>query len=399
MIKGAILILLKIYFRLEYLFEALFSHLILKLKGSNFNKRIKYKSDFNDLIESIKNRQKKRLALFVAYHDSCSIPKSNIEYLKILLSCDFKVVYIHNGKLDIEPRKKLENIGCFLICRENIGQDFGAWKDTFAFLEKNNIIKFLDWVLICNDSNFCLNGTNQKFITTFERCLSNPKDIDFIALNCNLERQLHYQSYFICFGKEILLSNSFKKFWENYLPLNHRYHAINKGEMKLTQKVLVHYRPEVILNNYKIYWKICSQINKKDIHELISFFPKNYTSLEKCFDNSNLRNGLKKLIGLLESYNPSHVFALVNVKYLDSPFLKKDIVRNGLYSLSQVYDLLIALNLDNDPKLLKEIMELYSKKGTIYSYISERRKKYRLGIPNFKQIPYSWQNESKILLK
>jgi hypothetical protein len=55
--------------------------------------------------------------------------------------------------------------------------------------------------------------------------------------------------------------------------------------------------------------------------------------------------------------------------------------------------------LDNDPKLLKEIMDLYSKKGTIYSYISERRKKYRLGIPNFKQIPYSWQNESKILFE
>ena len=319
--------------------------------------------------------------------------------LSILKESLFEIVYVHNGYLEEKVKNDLKKKGCYVICRENIGQDFGAWKDTFAFLEKNKIIKFLDWVLICNDSNFCLNGTNQKFITTFERCLSNPKDIDFIALNCNLERQLHYQSYFICFGKEILLSNSFKKFWENYLPLNHRYHANKKGEMKLTQKVLVHYRPEVILNNYNIYWKIFSQINKKDIHELISFFPKNYSSLEKCFDNSNLRNGLKKLIGLLESYNPSHVFALLNVKYLDSPFLKKDIVRNGLYSLSQVYDLLIALNLENDPKLLKEIMDLYSKKGTIYSYIPERRKRYRMGIPNFKEIPYSWQNESKILFE
>ena len=120
MIKSSVLIFLKIYFRLEYLFEAVFFHLILKLKGSNCDKRVICKPDFNDLLESIKYNQKKRLALFVAFHDSSSIPKSNIAYLNILLGCDFNVVYIHNGKLDIEPRRELNNIGCFLLCREKI---------------------------------------------------------------------------------------------------------------------------------------------------------------------------------------------------------------------------------------------------------------------------------------
>ena len=69
-----------------------------------------------------------------------------------------------NNKL----REQLNMIGCYVICRENIGQDFGAWKDGIALIKRYNITDDLKWLLLCNDSNFCLGGKNSDdFIAKF----------------------------------------------------------------------------------------------------------------------------------------------------------------------------------------------------------------------------------------
>ena len=183
------------------------------------------------------------------------------------------------------------------------------------------------WILICNDSNFCINGSDSSFINKFEKNLVSPENYDFISLNCNLELNLHYQSYFLCFGQQVFRSKIFKNFWRNYLPLSHRYHSIKRGEKKLSEKVLCNFKSKVILNNHDLYPAIMKEFNQKDFRELISFFPKNQIFLEKCFLNTNFNVGLLKMLGVLESYNPSHIFALTNIYFMNSPFIKKDIVR------------------------------------------------------------------------
>ena len=72
------------YFRLEYRIEAYLSFIFEKLKGSNFKTRTKNRGDINFLKERLIKNEKKRLAIFVAFHNPNLIPESNINHLNIL---------------------------------------------------------------------------------------------------------------------------------------------------------------------------------------------------------------------------------------------------------------------------------------------------------------------------
>ena len=88
-----------IYFRLEYKIEAYLSFVFAKLKGSNFKSRTKNRGDINFLKERLIKNEKKRLAIFVAFHNPNLIPESNINHLNILKESFFETIYVHNGSL------------------------------------------------------------------------------------------------------------------------------------------------------------------------------------------------------------------------------------------------------------------------------------------------------------
>mgnify|MGYP001216989122 CR=1 FL=1 len=376
------------YYVLEYKIVAYASFVFSKLKGSNYKSRTKTRDDISFIRERLSKNRKKRLAIFVAFHHRNLIPESNFNYLNILQSCSFEIIYIHNGILSQKVINQLTNKGCYVICRENIGQDFGAWKDGFALIKYYKLDKDLNWLLFCNDSNFCLGGENaNKFISKLSNKLEKINEIDFISLNCNYERRLHYQSYFLCFSKIVFQNQEFQKFWKKYIPLSHRFHAIENGEKKLSSKVLNYFRPSVIFTSHNLAEKISLDLNN-DAVTVLGNLPKELFYLEdllnikkkKKKDIINARISIKRIISSLENYNQSHVFALLNIIFLDSPFLKKDVVRQGLFSYCQIYDLLKFDNLHINKKLQEEIINFLQRGGTSYSYIEDRRMQYRRGI-------------------
>ncbi len=390
-----------IYLRIEYIISAYVSYAILKFKGTNLLKRTKDRKDINELKKKIEKNNKKRLAIFVAFHSSNKIPQSNLNYINILNKCSFNVVYILNGKLNHNLIEKLKMIGCYVICRENIGQDFGAWKDGIALMKKYRITQDLKWLLLCNDSNFCLGGKNsQDFIERFSETLESNKEGDFVSLNCNYERSLHYQSYFLCLSNVIFQKRSFENFWKNYLPLNHRFHAIESGEKKFTNKILSKFRPKLMYTSHELCENIISNL-ENDYHFFLKNLPKSLFFLEAAFDDKtenekDINLGILKVINSLESYNPSHVFGLLNIIYLKAPFLKKDVMRQGVFSYSQIYEILKLDKLDIDKNLRKEIMDILIKGGTTYSFMESKRSAYRRGIPVFGKI-YEYQFESSLI--
>lgn len=390
--------LLRSFFRFEYYFEAVFLHLILKLKGSNYKNRIIFQSDIKILLNKIKNNNQKRLALFVAFHDPQMISNSNIEHIKFLHNCNFVVAYIHSGILSKKVINELNNMGCYVICRKNIGHDFGAYKDSLAMLEELKINNLLKWILITNDSNFCINGQESSFLNLFKKSLNDDVSHDFVSLNCNFQFKLHYQGYFLCFRETVFKSRIFKKYWKNYLPLNHKYHSIEKGEKKFSETVLSKFKPKVLLNTYDLYAKIIEDSKNHDIDSLLSLLPKNQFFLEKCFSNCSFKNGLLKMLGILESYNHSHIFALTNLYYLNSPFLKKDIFRFGLFSLNQIYVVFSSSRVELKRELADEILSFYTNDGSVYSYIQNIRKGCRRGVPDVSSLVYCDHLDSKLLM-
>jgi len=376
------------YLVLEYKIVAYSSFIFSKLKGSNYKSRTKKRADISFIREKLSKNRKKRLAIFVAFHSRDLIPQSNLNYLNILQRSFFEIIYVHNGILSPKVINDLSNRGCYVICRENVGQDFGAWKDSFELIKFYKLNKDLDWLLFCNDSNFCLGGDNSdKFISKLSSKLEKTNEIDFISLNCNYERRLHYQSYFLCFSKVVFQNKKFQKFWERYLPISHRFHAIENGEKKLSSKVLSSFRPSVIFTSHDLSEKISLKLNN-DAFTVLGNLPRELFYLEdllkskkkKKKDILNLRISVNRIISSLENYNHSHVFALLNIIFLDSPFLKKDVVRQGLFSYCQIYDLLKFDNLRIDKNLQEEIINFLQRGGTSYSYIEDERMRYRRGI-------------------
>ncbi|MAJ22992.1 MAG: hypothetical protein CMI75_04325 [Candidatus Pelagibacter sp.] len=390
-------------YKLDYFLSAYFKYFIHKIIGGNYLNRLsngKNRISLIELEQKILSNKKKRVALFVAYHKKHEIPLSNKEYLKFLSNCSFSVIYIHNGKLDEKVINELEESGCFVICRKNLGQDFGAWKDLLLLLEKLKLSDYLDWTLMCNDSNFYLGGENGKiferrFLKELEK--ENPKD--FISLNCNYEMSMHHQSYFLCLSNKILKNKKFIGFWKNYMPLNNRYHAIDNGEKKLSKKILNYYKPRILLTTYGIYKNLNMQLKDDSLKNIIEILPKNVFHLESCFNESGLdQYTIQKILHVLDNYNPSHAFAIMYILYHQSPFLKKDIIRQGTFSPMQIEEFICSNNMINNDLLKDEIITHCLTDGTPLSFLEDLRLSYRKGICGFGQ-NYKGYEDSQIYLK
>tara|TARA_B100001093_G_C26858717_1_gene1028786 strand:- start:1053 stop:2210 length:1158 start_codon:yes stop_codon:yes gene_type:complete len=371
------------YFQYESFLRSYISFIFLNFKFSSYQERLKDRLNIKRLEESLEKNEKKRLAIFVAFHETKTISESNFNYLKILKRSFFEIIYVHNGPLTNDVRINLEEFGCHVICRENIGQDFGAWKDIILLINQYELNKKLDWILLCNDSNFCLGGNNTElFINKFSEILKN-KEIDFVSLNNNYQDSIHHQSYFLCLSEAIFKSKKFKRFWNQYIPISNRSHAIRNGEIKFSKEVLSFFRQKVIYTSHELYQEII--LNRNEYDQISSYLPKNsyklksYVNLDqKNLYKLNLR--IEEVIDYLENFNQSHVFALLNILFLKNPFFKKNLVCSGTFSYGQIYRILNYEELEIDNKLKTEIMNCLLKKGTSYSFLGSLRLAAKNGI-------------------
>jgi len=365
-------------YKIEYFVKASFQYYLHLLLGGTPYSRLKHYS--NKIFAPTSAPKASRLALFVAYHPGRKVPLSNVNYLKALRECGFQIFYIHNGRL---PDDVIDSLGDYcdrVFCRQNIGQDFGAWKDAYLFCLAEGLLSDADWLLMCNDSNFFLAGPRgEHFVEKFRRELESNR-VELIALNKNYELWQHYQSYFLCFSRSVFRSSSFDDFWRKYRPLTHRYHAINKGEIALTRRVLGGVSAKVIYESTGLAEVLSEACTKPE--EFYSLLPQNAMYLcEKVAGTVPLSSfRIQQVLALLDCHNPAHAYALLFVRYLWSPFLKKDLLRQGVYSLPQIAFVLSLISLERESDLWREIIGSYERAGRHTSYIRYPKDAFRQGI-------------------
>lgn len=367
-------------FKIEYGIEAYCQYGAHVIAGGSPSKRLYYYP--GSTFEAMPCALKGRLALFVACHpDADQLPESNRQYLMSLLRCGFRIVYIHNGCLTDSLQNQLAKYCERVFCRQNIGQDFGAWKDAYLFVRDHGLLDSVDWLLLCNDSNFFLGSSQAScFEETFIAALTSQCD-DLLVLNKNYELWQHYQSFFLCFHKTLFGRSTFLRFWRDYRPLSHRYHVIKRGEVELTRSVI---------NNAKvsILYQSCDLLRRSGSLEenpigFYSCLPQSSLYLASVSSGDYVLNELhlQKILALLDTHNTSHVYALCFVKFLQSPFLKKDLLAKGIFSMTQICAALRSIGLDEaHPELYREIMNAYDLQGTNASYIWRQRLAFRKGI-------------------
>jgi hypothetical protein len=395
------------FLRIEYYLSAWFEFLGFFLTGRTWRQRLRRRA--GTWPQPPPGLQ--RLAIFAAFHGP-EVSFSNLAYLRCLKATGLQVVYLHNGPLSASTVEKLEPLCAAVLERPNLGQDWGCFKDGFLNLRRYGWLENVEWLLFCNDSVHFLGdqiGANfacrldQEFDTMVEPVL---------ALNENLQLWQHLQSFFVAVRPEVFKTHLFVRFWKDYLPLSHRYHAINKGEVRWSLKVLNHYPRRVLYSPSALFdyasmayedesWlgvsrllipKCCGSVVdglRSHLAEEISAdedrrkVPRSggrFTTSYVYWDQ------LMVLMGILESTNTSHSCALMFCSLLGSPFLKKDICRHNTYTLSQIRQFLefhFTSNTEESPEssaLWSEILESYVGQGTLVSYLFRPRVAFRKGL-------------------
>lgn len=373
-----------LYYRADYWLEANKEYYLHKISGGNSKSRLnKYAAVNWTREEPLTSLDQDRLALFVAYHPNKRPPESNINYVRAIAACGFRVIYIHNGPINVQDTAPLKPYCERIICRENIGQDFGGWKDAVLEYADSKELDRIKWLLICNDSNFFISSNQGQFVSCFSEALERD-DIELIALNKNQELWSHYQSYFLCFRKNLFLRPGFREFWAQYKPISHRYHAINNGEIKLTRDIIKGARSFVLYEPSRLY--VALRDKQPSRGEFYSLTPKSSLYLaaqplaESGEDQPVSTLDLHRALSILELHNPSHALALLFNRFCHSPFLKKDVVKHGCYSIPQIAELLLLLGVPEDTAEWNDIIQTYTLLGTNSSYIRYRKQAYRQGI-------------------
>ena len=180
-----------------------------------------YLKTFNNCTPVPQIKKIKRLAIFAHYQSASSISNDDLETIRSLSAIMSSVHVMSNSPLSEKDISKIEQIAGNITVRqrENIGLDFGAWRDTLLTLGRANIQGY-DEVILCNNSFFPPVFPLQEMLATME-----DKHLDFWG-NTIFPRlddgsyihkdyiPEHLQSYWMAFGTKPLQSDVFWQFWE-----------------------------------------------------------------------------------------------------------------------------------------------------------------------------------------
>lgn len=148
------------------------------------------------------------LTIFVHYNENNIIDDSDIKYIKELSKIS-SIIFVTNSKLTENELTKILSFVITIKERDNIGYDFGAWKD--VILNSKEIILSHKRLILANNSVFASACNLNNIVNTM-----NQSNIDFWGITAFSEHYLfrseeskilglkkvpqHIQSYFICFN-------------------------------------------------------------------------------------------------------------------------------------------------------------------------------------------------------
>ena len=191
----------------------------------------------------------KRILLFVNYNKENILEDRTLYSLKYLRNLYDKIVVISNSELSRADKEKIKKFSDRIICHENKGYDFAAWRDGIKKIGWNELAKY-DELTLMNDTCYFPMFPIEKYINQF----GDSEVIDFfgsyihVATPCGMPGTgtmdypgdavpEHVQSYFMTFKKTVLVSSVFRDFWNNVKEYSDVNIVIQKYETQLTGRL------------------------------------------------------------------------------------------------------------------------------------------------------------------
>ncbi len=170
----------------------------------------------------------RRVAVFVHFDRHGHIHDWLEHYLGELRSAGYSVIFVSNApRLSAEAVAKVRPHCGLVLRRDNIGHDFGAYRDGIGHIPD---LGQLDALLLANDSVY---GPFHPLVDILARM--SPDQASVWGITDGVEGGFHLQSYFLLFHRAALQSGAFGRFWREYRYVQSRYWNILKYEIGLSR--------------------------------------------------------------------------------------------------------------------------------------------------------------------
>lgn len=168
----------------------------------------------------------RRVAVFVHYDRQGVVHDFVEHYVRQLHDLGFAIIFVSNAPC-LPQVERLKDLCALVIRRDNIGYDFGAYKEGIAAIPD---LTGVDTLLLANDSVY---GPLYHLAGLLERM--DPEDADVWGASDSWELSFHLQSYFLLFHRSALANPAFTAFWERVRYVQSKMWIVRKYEVGLTR--------------------------------------------------------------------------------------------------------------------------------------------------------------------
>lgn len=216
--------------------------------------------------KKINENDSKNYAIVVKY-SKIGITKDFLYLLSTLKSKNINTIVVCNGPID---KKYIGEISPFchrILVRKNIGRDFGAYRSATLKLVSEKIE--INRILYFNDSVYFL--SNGSFPAVIDQMLVS--NYDAVGTFENHETTYHMCSFAFCLSSAVFYNKKIIRFWKRYKPYSIRPHAISKGELRLSKKIVSQgYKIDIVFSSAKLS-RLLHDLSIAEIFDILRFAP------------------------------------------------------------------------------------------------------------------------------
>lgn len=251
-----------------------------------------------------------KIAILVHFSTNGCFAGYFLYLLRALEAAGFSTVIVSNApRIDPDSLQTVLPFCARLLHRDNIGYDFGAWRDGIMATAE---IAEAEQLLLVNDSIF---GPLQNLAEILQRCDFGEADI--WGMTDSFGGKYHLQSYFVLLGAKALKSKAFAEFWRNLRYVASKRVVIYKYEIGFSQAMLKGGLSLRALFPYRDLTK--AVLDCALAGPAAGTHPLRDEYFERLFKSINAGHPL----------NPTHYFWEYLIADLQFPFLKRELVEKN----------------------------------------------------------------------
>jgi lipopolysaccharide biosynthesis protein len=174
-----------------------------------------------------------KIAVLVLWQPN-GVPASVLMTCQHLSAAGYAPMVVSNAALSDPDRARLAPLVWQMAERDNLGHDFGAYRDGILLLRHQGVAP--QRLVLLNDSIWFPLAADDTLLPTLE----GAAGADGFSGAAWMERpgkarSAHFQSYLVMFGPRALQSPAFLGFWSGYLVSSRRDSVLRRGEKGLSQ--------------------------------------------------------------------------------------------------------------------------------------------------------------------